>query len=404
MDALVVTEWSHYLISGPGDFFKWWYTHMPFVGMMLETISLVTIVCIASLWVTRKVLCRKEETLYSERVVQTETHWNHKRSRYYYGHDSVLVVNTGTYQDLRRANLVQGPVLILGSQNVVLNVEKKPSQHVLDALDLGEQCVLNNPEQGLTGIGQRVAPTAPTSGETLSDEQEAAENVAMVNAMLGQDASSGGSSSSSSGDRNGHMCGGNHGRCTNWVVTGTLCDECLRAERSDGRAAASGSTDSRAAASGSTPDMERFFRPAGTGSEESGTGESDRNRAAVDKAWNVLQSEQAKMEADRRANLAEIARRRQRAIEEEQEDIRRAREEEAIAAELGRQRRWAEEQKRVQEEQQRARLTQEAQERQAAAETLRQAEMAARAKAQAKYMPRGPRGSSMGFGHYHNWT
>lgn len=163
------------------------------------------------------------------------------------------------------------------------------------------------------------------------------------------------------------------------------------------------------ATSGAAPeaDMERFFRPAGTGSGERSMTESERRKCmdrsvdenerkkSVDQAWQALQREQHVGRAWEAAE--ETARRREKAIAEEQERIRREREEQFIAAELGRQRRLAEEQERV-------RLTRETQEREAAAETLRQANEAARAKAQAKYMPRGPRGMNMGFGHYHNWT
>lgn len=382
------SEWSHYLVSGPGDFFEWWYNNMPFIGMLLETLSLLTIIWNILAWANRKVRNVWTEPLFAERAVQTDTHWNHRRNRYYYGHASVMVANTGTRADLHRANLAQGPMFVMGNQNVAASVERRVSQHVLDALGIGgEQCVLNNPGQGLTGIGTRVPPTAPPvspreEANRALDEQEAAENVAAVAAMYQQEAEENvasvnarvetGGSSSSSGNAN------------------------ERQSVPDVDTGARSSVDV-GATSGAAPeaDMERFFRPAGTGSGERTVDEKERKRS-VDRAWQTLQREQLIGRAWEEAE--ETARRRERAIAEEQERIRKEREEQAIAAELGRQRRAAEEEARVRNER-------EAQEREAAAETLRQAHMAtARAKAQAKYLPRGPRGSAMGFGHYHNWT
>lgn len=157
-------EWSHYLITGPMDFFDWWYEHMPFIGMLLETISLITIV-----WNAGRMFCRwfsrpADEVLFSERAAQTDKHWNRGRNRYYYGHASVLWVVSRTRDVLQRMNLARGQVMNFGNNNMVNDVVKKPSQRVLELLGLSDEANLRA-EQALAGVGREASRPPPTAPE-----------------------------------------------------------------------------------------------------------------------------------------------------------------------------------------------------------------------------------------------
>ena len=82
----------------------------------METVCLFTLIWTLASWLYHRVYppVEKSEKAFQETMMQTDTHWNWRSGRYYYGHALVLTHNVGGAIDGRPTSIRDKPTVGVG--------------------------------------------------------------------------------------------------------------------------------------------------------------------------------------------------------------------------------------------------------------------------------------------------